>query len=158
MKAEVTTPVVDDEIAALEKELAEAQMAHTAAESDRSAAFRKSDLLEKIALEKRKAADAAIVKDLELKHGREGKRIVVLETPDGLVVVKRPTITKFKGFQDTETKTLDVQEGLVRDCLLYPDQRAWNALVDAQPGIVMRAANAVVFLAGVRVNDNLPGK
>ena len=90
--------------------------------------------------------------------GVPGKRIVVLETPDGLVVVKRPTITKFKGFQDTETKTLDVQEGLVRDCLLYPDQRAWNALVDAQPGIVMRAANAVVFLAGVRVNDNLPGK
>lgn len=159
MKSETTTqPAEIDKAAALRKRLADIQAKREEAEAARTAEFETDDLERSIALEERKLREVAIVHDLERKHGREGAKIAVLETPEGIIVLKRPVITKYKAFAELEKITLDDQEQFVRDCLLYPDKTGWAAMVEAIPGIIVRAGKMCAALAGVRFTEELPKK
>lgn len=107
---------------------------------------------EQLASEERALADDKALADAIAKHGQIGKGVALVETPDGMIVVKRPNPILFRRFQDTskgEAPTLDEVEKLVRPCVVHPSIASFESILDAQPGVLVRCGNAVCALAGV---------
>lgn len=92
--------------------------------------------------------DAPAIAAAEEKHGAPGVGTVVVETRLGAVVVKRPHAAIFRKFADkASTKSADV-EALIRPCVVYPDAAALDRILDEQPAVLTRIADAVVVLGG----------
>ena len=99
----------------------------------------------------RDAADEVAIAEAEEKYG--SKKVAVVYTEVGCVIVKRPNPVSFKRFSDRgQTKTVDLEK-LVRSCLVYPDGDALDKVLEEKPAALVRAANAVAELAGFRAQE-----
>lgn len=103
---------------------------------------------ERIAL----ANDQAI-EDAESAIGPVGKKIAVVQTDLGVVIVKRPHAALFKRFQDRGKATSKEQGELVRPSLVYPELAAFETICEELPATLLRCANAVAELAGIRADE-----
>lgn len=138
-------------------ELAEIR-AKRAAVADKRARFAeqvaKGDRLE---AERRQLADEDAIARLEEEHGPVDKVIAVVPTDLGAVVVRRAKPPAYKRFNELITrehaKQFELSEQLVLACLLYPTREAFAAMVEAQPFTMIRCANAISTLAGVRSQE-----
>ena len=99
-------------------------------------------------------ADLEMLDKLEAEHGAVGKFLYQVPTPGGMVVVKRPNALHYKRFAEIgeKAKTEDVAK-LVRPCVVHPTIADFDLLCEEFPATLMRAANAVGFLAGHRQKD-----
>lgn len=137
----------------LEDRLAAARAAREAREAKREDNARAQKLQDEIEAEERAIKDLDLLDKIEAEHGPENKRWRKVITGQGLVIVVRPALPTFRKYQDkgkTDSASLDQ---LVRPCLLHPSKAEFDAIVAAEPAVLMRAANAVCYLAGVRKDD-----
>lgn len=138
-----------------ERELAEvrARRAALAAEREQRAASRL--VADQLEAEKRGLRDEEAIEKAEAEH--DPKKIAVVHSDVGVVIVKRPNHVLFKRFQDSGEVTSEECDKLVRPCLVYPDKASWDRMLEEQPALLLRCANAVATLAGVRAKE-LTGK
>lgn len=138
------------ELKALEAALREKRKVREALESKAQEAKRIRELKEQIAAEERAIQDAEIVERLEADLGPENQTWRRVTTEFGMVAVKFVRIA-YKGWRDKGAKMDTVAlDNLVKLCLVHPTKDEFNAMLDVQPFILDRAANAVAWLAGVR--------
>lgn len=143
-----TEPTDSDD---LDARLAAARARRNAAEERRNALAEAEEKRREVEAEERDARDEEAIADAEAEHGP--RRIAVVRTDVGCVIVKRPNPVIYKRFRDRgETKTVDLEK-LVRSCLVHPDSNAFDRLLDDVPAALDRAANAVVELAGFRAKE-----
>jgi outer membrane murein-binding lipoprotein Lpp len=108
---------------------------------------------ELLALEEQGLADDQAIEAAEIEHGPVGKQIMTINTDLGVIIVKRSHPNMFKRFQDKgSTRTEDLDK-LVRHCLVHPDPPAFDRILKELPASLLRCADAVSFLAGVRMED-----
>lgn len=137
----------------LEEKIAAARAAREAREAKRDDNARAQKLADELAAEERALADLDVLDKIEAEHGPENKKWRRVNTGLGLVVVGRPALPTFRKYQDkgkTDSASLDQ---LVRPCLLHPTKAEFDAIVKEEPAALMRAANAVCYLAGIRKED-----
>lgn len=105
---------------------------------------------------KRLRADAEVVAQLVEKHGELGVAIASIETPEGVVVVKRPPFLAYKRFTDRSDAqkgaSVEEQELLARTCLVHPPLQEWTRLFNTYPGVIGMACNAVLTLSGIKAD------
>lgn len=89
------------------------------------------------------------------KHGR--KRVGVVRSYTGFVVLKRPNHIKWRQFQDNAEVTMETIESLVRDCVTYPNAARLDSMFEEIPDLVQKCGHVVVELAKGTVQD-LSGK
>lgn len=145
-------PVLD-----LEKKLEEARAKRTAAALAREEAKRPARLQTELEREERAISDDEVIARLEDELGPIGRAIGVVRTDLGAVVLKRATPPAFKKFQDLmareNPKQHELSGELVRPCLLHPAQAELDRMLAEQPHILIRCANVVSELAGVRAKE-----
>lgn len=113
---------------------------------------------EQVIVAKRALAADEALDMLEQREGKIGKAIQIVRVDDErdgrAVVLKRPNMTQFRRFvdsdKDEQSKELD---RLVRPAVLYPDKVTFDALVEELPFLMSRCADACIALAGVRKKD-----
>lgn len=100
--------------------------------------------------EERAIAEAPEIERLEAEHGAIGEKIAVVETDMGAIVIKRPAPVVFKRFQDAgdSKPKSDVFASLVKPCVVYPDMKRFNEILEALPATLSRLADEAVALAG----------
>lgn len=92
------------------------------------------------------ALDDKTVEELKAKHGNELVEVAGL-------VFKRPDRSVFDRWfdqmqVDKSKSTMHARE-LATACLVYPDQQAFRAVIDARPGLLpIQILNAITDLAG----------
>jgi hypothetical protein len=92
--------------------------------------------------------DSRIIEELKAKH--PGLKLHLLGDEDAQVVVRVPSpaiYRKGKAKSRDEKTSLDANETLVRDCLVYPDQVAFGAMLEEYPGLADTFATALMGLA-----------
>ena len=125
------------------------------ADTQRSLEKAKRDLLDAEAIDE---AEAKYGDALEYGSGQaEGRKLAIVRTDLGAVIVKRPNHVLFKRFQDSGEATAEEFDKLVRPCLVHPDDATFDRYLEAQPAILGRVAGAVATLAGIRMKE-LSGK
>lgn len=136
----------------LEKRLEAARFRKQLAAARRDKAADDRAELDLVEAEERDAADEEAIANAEEAWGGP-KKIAVIRTTTGCVIVRRPKPAIYKRFRDVgKTKTVDLEK-LVRSCLVYPDGNALDKIFDEEAGTLDRAANAVVELAGFRTEE-----
>ena len=108
---------------------------------------------QQIETEQRALDDELLIERFETEVGPVGVKIAVLQSTVGVVVLKRPHRTVFKRFADKQSLKTEDLENLVNPCLLHPSKTEFNTMLDDQPALLMRAANACSGLAGIRVEE-----
>ncbi len=125
-----------------------AELAKARAARESGAAEKEQLEAEERALRDEQAIDAA-----ETEHGPAGRKIAIVETDLGVVIVKRANALLFRRFMDQgSTKHVELEK-LVRPSLVHPDGAAFDRILDAQPAVLMRCADAIAKLAGVRAEE-----
>lgn len=137
----------------LEKRLAElrAQRRQLEAEAEQRAAER--SLHDQVEAEERAIKDREAITKAEQDHGPVGRKLAVVETDLGAVILKRSNPLHYKRFSDAETLATAELEKLVRPCLVHPTMPTFEAYLEEQPAILLRCANAICVLAGVRAKE-----
>ena len=115
--------------------------------AEREAAQAATDRVEAV---ERELADAIAIDAAVAEHGPLGKMIAAIDTDLGVVIVKRPHAATFRKFQDTGSMKSADLEKLVRPCLVHPDGEKFGALLEQLPATLLRVANVVTELAGMR--------
>lgn len=100
---------------------------------------------------KRALADEEAIDAAEREHG--ARKVAVVQTECGAVIVKRPHVNTFRKFQDKGSTDSAAQEALVRPCLVYPTVFEFERICSEQPATLQQVASAVIRLAGFRVED-----
>lgn len=134
------------ELAALRARRAELQAAREAREE--AAAVKRLVEAERRAIQDEEALAAAVE-----TYGEVGRHIEAVDTDLGVVIVKRASALRFKRFQDADTIDSKAASQLVRPCVVHPTLDVLDTMLDEQPGILLRLANAVSRLAGARANE-----
>lgn len=138
------------ELKALRAERAAIAAARRAREAERSTG-------EQIVAERLALADDQAIDKAEAEHGPIGKRIALVRTDLGTVILKRAHPHIFKRYSDKGSiKSTDL-EALVRPSLVYPEVGKFDAILEDLPATLMRCADAIAVLAGVRTEE-LQGK
>lgn len=99
--------------------------------------------------QEREVADLEALYKLRVEHGDS---IGTLETDLGMVAFRRPTSIEFRQFQDRGKFDSASVEKLVRPCVLHPTKAAFDAMLDARPGVLVEAGDVVVGLAQARAS------
>lgn len=110
-------------------------------------------LLDEIESEERAIRDREALAKAEVEHGPVGRKLAVVRSAVGDVIVKRSNPLHFRRFQDSGKTTTDELERLVRPCLVYPDAPTFDRWLDEQPALMLRCADAICVLAGVRAKE-----
>lgn len=114
----------------------------------------------------REFRDEEAIAAAEDKHGQaleygsgsaDGRKLAIVRTDLGAVVLKRPNHILFKRFQDSGEANAAEFDKLVRPCLVHPDSATFDRYLEDQPAILGRCAGAVATLAGIRMKE-LSGK
>jgi hypothetical protein len=152
MEAKKLAPVLD-----LERRLEEARAKRAAAAAAREEAKLPARLQTELEREERAMADDEVIARLEDEHGAVGRAIGVVHTDLGAVVLKRAAPPQFKRFQDLmareNPKQHELSDTLVRPCVLHPSQGEFEKMLAEQPHILIRCANTISELAGVRTKE-----
>lgn len=146
-----------DELAQLQRDLDTIRESNALVEIEAEKKRKLAALKAEIELEKRRAIEAQVLSELEGKHGAVGKYLAVVETGEGIVVIKRPSQMQYKKFTDADKHTSDTFYRLVAPCLVHPTKAEWERINDAEPATLVKCANACVTLAGFTRAD-LEGK
>lgn len=136
----------------------EAAKARRAAVADAREKKNAAALLEaEVAAEEQAAVDDEALVKLEDEHGPEGQSFKVIRSDLGAVAVRRAPAAAFKKFQDLSSrpnaKMHELSDELMRHCLLYPSKERFEEMLRAQPHTLIRCANKVAELAGVRAEE-----
>jgi hypothetical protein len=108
------------------------------------------ELLER---EERALRDEAAIAAAEAQHGPVGKRLAVVQTTEGVIIVKRPNPLVFKRYQDEGNHKSEAVDKLVRPCLVYPTKTEFDRICEEQPATLVRVGSHVVALAGFRQEE-----
>lgn len=100
----------------------------------------------------------------EVKAANPGVRLTMLRVAaaggEAEIIVRSPTpaiYRKMKAKGKDERSALDANETFVRDCLAWPDPKAYSALVEQYPGINDTFANRLADLAlAVKESEVVP--
>lgn len=122
------------------------------------AAARQARELQRTAAEQLEDEERAFVDDqaidaAEIEHGPVGKKLAVVQTAMGAIIVKRAHPAMFKRFQDKGSLKHEDLDRLVRHCLVHPASAVFDRIMDELPATMLRCADAVSVLAGVRAED-----
>jgi hypothetical protein len=142
-----------EEKAELEARLVAARAKRDEIARGRAAREELATMRAQVEAEERAAKDDAAIAAAEAEHGPIGKKIAVVQTDIGAVIVKRPNHIHFRRFQDAGSTKSGELEKLVRPCLVYPPLSAFEALLEELPATLTRCADAVCGLAGVRAEE-----
>jgi hypothetical protein len=131
----------------VEEQLAEirARRAALAAEREELLAGSPDEQLTK---EQRALAAEEALTAAQRQHG--AKRVAMVVTDEGPVVLRCPHVAAYRKFQDAEGVDSAQTIELVKKCLLYPSAAELTRMLEAQPGALVELANTVVELAGHR--------
>jgi hypothetical protein len=110
---------------------------------DPTKALARTELLERLTADERAALEAA-----EKEHGEHGRKIAVIVTDEGAVIVKRPHRLVVKAFFDAGTTKFEELEKVAKHSLVYPSKEAFSKLLDEQPGAAAVVASEALLLAG----------
>lgn len=146
MNEESKAKVVDP----LDARLEELRAARAAREGDKAKADARLAKMREIEKEE------ALAK-LEAEHGPVGTHLHVMETDEGVVIVKRPAPVVFKRFCDAKVQNDEERFKLVQACLVHPDRAAFAILTEKLAGVVPSLTIAINRLAGFR-NEDAAGK
>jgi hypothetical protein len=137
-----------------EDELAQvrARRAELKAEAEAVATLTPAEELER---ERRALAAEEVLLAAQRQHG--AKRVALVETDEGPIVLRSPHVAAYRKFQDSDTIDTDKTLELVRGCVLHPSKAEVGRMLEVQPGALTLVANKVVELAGHRKAD-LKGK
>ncbi len=91
--------------------------------------------------------DPKTIDELKAKHGAE---LHQFSSDHYTVVVTKPSRQVWRKFTDTivdERRRPDAVERLFLDCVVYPDQTAILAMLDARPALALQFGNEIAELA-----------
>lgn len=131
-------------------ELRAKRAALAAAKEKRDEARSAAELL---VAEKQALRDDEAIEQFEAEIGAVDKKIAVIHTDLGAVILKRAHPAMFKRFQDRGDFKTEAVDKLVRPCLLYPTPAEFDRILDELPATLVRLGNAVSALAGQRSED-----
>jgi hypothetical protein len=102
------------------------------------------------------AEDAEAVAKFEIEIGPQGKRIMVVETDMGAIVLQRPPSALYKLIaQLGEEATRDQLEDLARKSHVYPNAERFEQILTDLPNTLPRLLMALGKLQGSRAEDIL---
>lgn len=153
----MTDVVKSPELLALESQLADINAKRAQFKADREAKRALPNAKQELERAARELADEEAVATAEDEHGEMGVHIMAVRTECGIVIVKRPAALIFRRFQDQGKSASQDLEKLVRPCLVHPNRESFDHYCDEQPATLLRVADAVAHLAGVR-NTEVSGK
>lgn len=136
-----------------EEKLAEVRARRAELEKQRAERDAARALEEQLEAETRALADAEAIAKAEDEHGPVGKRIALVRTDLGVIILKRPNPVLFRRFQDQGKTTHEALDKLVRPSVVYPDGSSFDRILDELPATMTLCANAVCVLAGVRTEE-----
>lgn len=142
----------------LQARLEAAKAARAKLRDEQAAADAAVALEKQVALEERALRDDEARAKARREFGPDGYAVItgVGDRTCDIVILKRAHAAAFKAFQDKPESKLDDIEALVEPCVVYPDRARFNALhMGPQPGLLLRACEAVFYLAGVRKSAEL---
>ena len=138
----------DNELKLLQDQLAAAKEKSDAKKAARDAAIQKKRMQEEVELIK-------IADEQELTIGIDCRAI--FSPKDGrMIVIKTPKEAAYQQYQYKMQKDkLQASDSfdLLRTCLVYPTWKELQEIIEAAPGILMRAVNAAAHLSGVVDED-----
>ena len=137
-------------VASLEERRKIAKSRKRAAEERRAEMRAKRELPDEVEAEEIAALDEEAIAEAEDEYGAVGKKILVVYSDLGCVILKRPNPALYKKFRDKGDGDTVAFERLVRPSVVYPDAVALDLILDELAGVLDRCANAVVELAGFR--------
>lgn len=147
-------PTPDDPEAALLQAELEAELAKLAEIDARRAQRERGEKLRReLAETKRARKDAEIIEQLEAKHGPLGKRLVRIDTDEGMIVVRKPDPRLYQRFVDQGKTNVEALNKLVRPHVVHPDKTEFDRILEEVPAALMRCADGVCYLAGVRKQE-----
>jgi hypothetical protein len=82
----------------------------------------------------------------EKEHGE--RRVALVMTDEGAVIVRRPHRLNVQKFMDAEKITSAAMMALVKSCVVYPDKDGFERLLDEQPAALAPITNVALGLAG----------
>lgn len=139
--------------ASLEERHALAKERKRAAEQRREKMRVARELPDEVEAEEVAARDEEAIADAEEEHGAVGKKILVVRTELGCLILKRPHPALYKKFRDKGDGDTVAFERLVRPCIVYPDAVAVDLILDELAGALDLCANAAVELSGFRAKE-----
>lgn len=133
------------------QELADLRAQREQLELERSKRREQEDLDAELDAAKRALADEQAIDTAEREHG--ARKVAVVRTDCGVVIVKRPHVNTFRKFQDKGSTDSAAQDALVRPCLVHPTVFEFERICGEQPATLGQVASAVIRLAGFRAED-----
>lgn len=143
----------DQELKELRDRAAAVRAEREALEAERARKAEVETARAELAAEEQRLKDEPEIAKAVNEHGAIGSKIAVVETDMGAIVVKRPPPVVFKRFQDKGSTKTDDFWSLVKPCIVYPDVRRVNEILEALPGTLGSLADEVVTLAGYRTKE-----
>lgn len=123
-----------------------------------SARFEESEDEAKLALveaEEMKAEGMSAVADAVAKNGK--KKVGVVRTYMGWIVLVRPNHIRWRKFQDDEIFTTESIGAMVHRCAVYPSAARREEIFEEIPQVVIQCGSVITELAAGRAQD-LSGK
>lgn len=136
-----------------EQRLTEIRAARAALAAEKSKRDADRSVADQLAAEELALKDEQAIACAESEQGPVGKKIATIATDMGVIILKRSHPLLFKKFQDTGSLRHADLDKLVRPCVVYPDASKFDGIIDELPATMLRCANAVSMLAGVRVEE-----
>jgi hypothetical protein len=138
----------DDELKQLRAKRAALAAARDARELQRTAD-------EQIADERQGLIDDEAIEVAEREYGPVGKKILVVKTDMGAIIIKRSPHAAYKRFLDVGADDVGkVKQGeverLVRPLVVHPPLATFDQIVSEMPLTMVRCSDAVAILAGYR--------
>ena len=133
--------------------LAEVRAKRAAVEDARAKAEAARETDELLEREERALADAEALAKAEAEHGPVGKKIRVVSTPSGSIILKRAGNAAFRRFMDAPKASVDEAERLVKPCVVYPSRADFERITDEYPALWIRLAGALTILAGHKAEE-----
>jgi hypothetical protein len=146
----VPASVSGDDAGDAARRLAEVRAKRAALDDARARAEAVREVHDALEREERALADAEALAAAEQQYGPEGRKIRAVDTPLGLIILKRSGNAAYRRFMDAKTASTDEAERLVKPCVVYPSRAEFDRIVDEYPALWVRLAGALTVLAGHR--------
>lgn len=132
-----------------EQQLAEIKSRRAALAAVRTKRDEQSAVDQQIAAEALELANELALEDAETSTGLKlGAGLAIVKTPDGDVILKRPSALIYRRFRDQGKYDHESILRLVGSCRVHPSADAFEALDTKYPGVLVRSLEAVSHLAG----------
>jgi hypothetical protein len=107
--------------------------------------------------ERRALALAEALEKAETEIGPLGRKLGIIETNEGAIIVKVPPAPLFHRFQELSSRkdgfsVVEIQK-LIRPCLVYPSAAEFERIVSELPATLVAVGNKLAELAGQRAEE-----